>query len=72
VQTTGANRDQKEIMSQTKECLGPSVLHDFKFLKKSEWKRTITFVRWANSGGIDNGDWYKDNPGNRNLDKIQN
>jgi hypothetical protein len=30
------------------------------------------FVRWANSGGTDNSDWYKDNPGNRNLDKIQN
>jgi hypothetical protein len=29
------------------------------------------FVRWANSGGTDNSDWYKDNPGNRNLDKIQ-
>jgi hypothetical protein len=34
VQTTGANRDTKEIMSQTKECLGPSVLHDFKVPKE--------------------------------------
>jgi hypothetical protein len=32
--------------------------------------RTIT-VRWANSGGTDNSDWYKDNLGNRNLDKIK-
>jgi hypothetical protein len=61
-------------MSQTKECLGPSVLHDFKVPKE---KVNVTdaynyFVRWANSGGTDNSDWYKDNLGNRNLDKIQN
>jgi GTP cyclohydrolase II len=45
VQTTGANRDIKGNMSQTKkECLGPSVLHDFKVPKEKVMlqKRTIT------------------------------
>jgi hypothetical protein len=42
VQTTGANRDTS--MSQTKECLGPSVLHDFKVPKEkvNVTERTIT------------------------------
>jgi hypothetical protein len=31
----------------------------------------ITFIQWANSGGTVYNDWYKDNPGNRNIDKIQ-
>jgi hypothetical protein len=50
-----------------------SFLHDFKVPKE---KVNVTdaynyFVRWANSGGTDNSDWYKDNLGNRNLDKIK-
>jgi hypothetical protein len=32
--------------------------------------RTIT-LRWANSGGTDNSDWYKDNLGNRILTKLK-
>jgi hypothetical protein len=58
-------------MSQTKECLGPSVLHDFKVLKKSECYRTRTITLCGPTGGTDNSDWYKDNLGNRNLDKIK-
>jgi hypothetical protein len=49
---------------------GPSV---FYMILKFQRKVNVTeaynyFVRWANSGGTDNSDWYKDNPGNRNLD----
>jgi LruC domain-containing protein len=50
-----------------------SFIHDFKVPKE---KVNITeaynfFIQWANSGGTLYNDWYKDNPGNRNLDKIQ-
>jgi hypothetical protein len=45
--------------------------YDFKVLKKSECYRSVQLLCEANSGGTDNSDWYKD-PGNRNLDKIQN
>ncbi|MDG1402967.1 DUF4842 domain-containing protein, partial [Polaribacter sp.] len=49
-----------------------SIIHDFKVPKE---KVAITeaynfFSTWAESGGADFPDWYKDNPGHRNLDKI--
>jgi hypothetical protein len=48
-----------------------SLIHDFKVPKeKSKYRMRITFIR-ANSGGTVYNDWYKDNPGNRNIDKIQ-
>ncbi len=30
------------------------------------------FSSWAESAGIKVKDWYKDNPGNRNANQIQN
>jgi len=49
-----------------------SIIHDFKVPKE---KVAITeaynfFSTWAESGGANFSDWYKDNPGHRNLDKI--
>lgn len=49
-----------------------SIIHDFKVPKE---KIDITaaynfFSAWAESGGTSFLDWYKDNPGNRNEDKI--
>lgn len=51
-----------------------SIIHDFKVPKE---KVTITdaynfFNIWAESGGINNNDWYKDSTGNRNQDLIGN
>ena len=51
-----------------------SIIHDFKVPKE---KVDITaaynfFTSWAESGGIEVKDWYKDNPGNRNANQIQN
>ena len=51
-----------------------SIIHDFKVPKENV---NITnaynfFVNWAESGGLQFKDWYKDNPGNRNIDKLQN
>jgi LruC domain-containing protein len=51
-----------------------SIIHDFKVPKENV---NITdaynfFVNWAESGGLQFNDWYKDNPGNRNIDKLQN
>jgi hypothetical protein len=34
-------------------------------------QNAYNYFVWANSGGTDNSDWYKDNLGNRNLDKIK-
>lgn len=50
-----------------------SIVHDFKVPSESV---NITeaynfFVTWAESGGTDVQDWYKDNPGNRNTNLIQ-
>jgi hypothetical protein len=71
VQTTGANRDTKELCLRQRNALGHQFYMILKFLKKSECYKYNYFVRWANSGGTDNSDWYKDNPGNRNLDKTK-
>ena len=50
-----------------------SIIHDFKVPKE---RVNITeaynfFVTWAESGGSGFKDWYKDNPGYRNTDKIE-
>ncbi|WP_339925241.1 LruC domain-containing protein [uncultured Cyclobacterium sp.] len=49
-----------------------SIIHDFKVPKE---KVDITtaynyFSSWAESGGATDEDWYKDNPGNRNEDLL--
>jgi hypothetical protein len=42
-----------------------------KFLEKSECYKYNYFVRWANSGGTDNSDWYKDNQATGILTKFK-
>jgi LruC domain-containing protein len=75
IKIVGTNRDiSGNYVSDEGMPWAISFLHDFK-VPKEKVKVTDAynyFVRWANSGGTDNSDWYKDNPGNRNLDKIQN
>jgi hypothetical protein len=69
---TGANRDTKGNYVSDKECLGPSVLHDFKVPKEKDNTEAYNyFVRWANSGGTDNSDWYKDNQATGILTKFK-
>lgn len=74
VKIAGANRDiAGNYVSDKGMPWAISFIHDFKVPKE---KVNIAdaynfFVQWANSGGTVNVDWYKDNPGNRNIDKIQ-
>jgi LruC domain-containing protein len=75
VEIAGANRDiNGNYVSDNGMPWAISFIHDFKVPKE---KVNIAdaynyFVQWANSGGTVNIDWYKDNPGNRNDDQIQN
>ena len=50
-----------------------SIIHDFKVPKESASidKAYNFFVAWARSGGLTHQDWYKDNPGFRNPDNLQ-
>jgi len=69
----GVNRDADgNFISDNGFPWAISIIHDFKVPKE---KVDITeaynfFSSWAESGGIDFLDWYKDNPGNRNEDLI--
>ncbi|WP_406684973.1 LruC domain-containing protein [Seonamhaeicola sp. MEBiC1930] len=51
-----------------------NVVHDFKVPNEGVRVNEAYnyFNQWATSGGTNNTDWYKDSPGNRNVDKIQN
>jgi len=62
------------IVKEKTDRLDANVIHDFKVPKE---KVHITaaynfFTSWAESGGVEVKDWYKDNPGNRNASQIQN
>jgi LruC domain-containing protein len=50
-----------------------SIIHDFKVPKEnvSIYEAYNFFVAWASSGGLTHQDWYKDNPGFRNPDNLQ-
>jgi LruC domain-containing protein len=50
-----------------------SIIHDFKVPKESVAINEAYnfFNTWATSGGVQDQDWYKDNPGNRNNEKLQ-
>ena len=52
---------------------GISIIHDFKVPKEkvSILDAYNYFSNWATSGGAIFNDWYKDNPGYRNPDKIE-
>jgi LruC domain-containing protein len=73
VSFTGVNKDPDgNFVSSNGFPWAISIIHDFKVPKE---KIDITnaynfFGAWAESGGSQFIDWYKDNPGNRNLDKI--
>jgi LruC domain-containing protein len=51
-----------------------NVVHDFKVPKEGVRVNEAYnyFNQWATSGGATKIDWYKDNPGHRNVNKIQN
>jgi LruC domain-containing protein len=51
-----------------------SIIHDFKVPKERiRISEAYNFFNdWAISGGALHKDWYKDNPGNRNPDKLAN
>jgi LruC domain-containing protein len=51
-----------------------NIVHDFKVPKenKSVNKAYNFFNSWAISGGLEYKDWYKDNPGYRNSENIEN
>ena len=53
---------------------GISIIHDFKVPKERIpiLDAYNFFRRWANSGGAEYPDWYKDNPGYRNTGNIIN
>jgi LruC domain-containing protein len=51
-----------------------SVIHDFKVPKErvSVEAAYNYFRQWAESGGVNYSDWYKDNPGYRNSSQLGN
>jgi len=73
-QTDGVNSDPDgNYVSDNGYPWAISIIHDFKVPKENV---NITeaynfFVTWAESGGSGFKDWYKDNPGYRNTNKIE-
>lgn len=71
---TGENKDADgNFISENGFPWAISFIHDFKVPKE---KVDITsaynfFSSWAESGGTSNVDWYKDNPGNRNVELLE-
>ena len=74
-QVAGVNSDiDGNYISDSGFPWGISIIHDFKVPKESVAINEAYnfFNNWATSGGVDHQDWYKDNPGNRNNDKLEN
>jgi LruC domain-containing protein len=75
IEIDGVNKDADgNFISDNGFPWAISIIHDFKVPKE---KIDITdaynfFSTWAESGGTTFVDWYKDNPGNRNEDLIDN
>jgi len=73
--TEGINRDKDgDYLTDNGLPWAINIVHDFKVPKE---KVTVNiaynyFNQWATSGGSQYQDWYKDNPGYRNADKIDN
>jgi LruC domain-containing protein len=71
----GANKDSDgNYISDTGFPWAISIIHDFKVPKE---KIDVTsaynfFSTWAESGGFEYQDWYKDSAGHRNSDLIRN
>ncbi|WP_187388293.1 LruC domain-containing protein [Seonamhaeicola marinus] len=73
--TGPANKDTNgDYVTNTGLPWAINVVHDFKVPKeKVSVKNAYNFfAQWATSGGGVYTDWYKDNSGYRNVDKIQN
>ena len=74
-QANGVNNDPDgNYISDNGYPWAISIIHDFKVPKE---KVNVTsaynfFIPWAESGGSQFKDWYKDNPGNRNTNQLQN
>lgn len=72
---TGVNSDPDgNFISNNGYPWAISVIHDFKVPKERVAVDNAYnfFSAWAESGGSQYLDWYKDNPGFRNEDKIEN
>jgi len=75
IESSGTNNDSDgNYISESGFPWAISIIHDFKVPKESiAINQAYNFFNdWANSGGNNHKDWYKDNPGNRNIDKIVN
>jgi LruC domain-containing protein len=73
VNFTGVNKDPDgNFVSSNGFPWAISIIHDFKVpIEKVDITNAYNFFStWAESGGSQFIDWYKDNPGNRNEDKI--
>ena len=71
----GINNDQDgNYISNSGFPWAINIVHDFKVPKESNAVNSAYnfFDTWATSGGLEYDDWYKDNPGYRNIEKIQN
>ncbi|CAH8282320.1 LruC domain-containing protein [Mariniflexile fucanivorans] len=71
----GVNKDADgDYISSSGFPWAISIIHDFKVPKeKIAINSAYNFFNdWATSGGINYQDWYKDNPGNRNENLIDN
>ena len=56
----------------SKHPWGISIIHDYRVVNEGiDITRAYNnFKAWAESGGVTNADWYKDNAGNRNTEHI--
>ena len=74
-QIDGINRDPDgNYLNENGLPWAIDIMHNFKVPRE---KVAINeaynyFSQWAISGGLQYKDWYKDNPGNRNINKIYN
>lgn len=71
---SGVNRDPDgNFISSNGLPWAISIVHDFKVPRENNSiiDAYNYFSDWANSGGVSYKDWYKDNPGYRNVDRIQ-
>jgi len=72
-QMDGVNRDEDgNYLNENGLPWAIDIMHDFKVPKEkiAVNKAYNFFNQWATSGGLQYKDWYKDNPGYRNTDKI--
>lgn len=74
-EVNGVNNDQDgNYISENGFPWAINIVHDFKVPKESipVISAYNYFDDWATSGGINFLDWYKDSPGYRNIQNIQN